>query len=194
MSNRDISGSRWVLYHGTSTARLKNILKENRLRTSKPGDPKIALTTERSVAEYWACHSVLTDRHDHPDEESSGIILVLDGERLLAHNYDLTEFRDEIWGEGECDWENEIACWANIEPFSEFLMATESVTPDRYREIIDRGNAAFRPTTPSIAGFVLTVMADTIDKLVSGKVTPENADAVANAVRSLRATLDFAGP
>jgi hypothetical protein len=77
-------GSRWVLYHGTSTVRLKTILKEGCLRTSKPGDPKIALTTERSVAGCFACSAVFGDRHDHPDEGSSGVVLVLDAERLLT--------------------------------------------------------------------------------------------------------------
>jgi hypothetical protein len=28
-----------------------------------------------------------------------------------ARLHDLAVFQDTIWGEGECDWENEIACW-----------------------------------------------------------------------------------
>jgi hypothetical protein len=56
--------SRWVLYHGTSTRRLNGILKEDRLRISFPGDPKVSLTTERSAAEYWASHAVFGDRHN----------------------------------------------------------------------------------------------------------------------------------
>jgi hypothetical protein len=59
-------GSRWVLYHGTSTARLKHILVEDRLRRATVGDRKIALTTERSVAEYFACNAVFADKHDPP--------------------------------------------------------------------------------------------------------------------------------
>jgi hypothetical protein len=77
-------GSRSVLYHGTLTTRLSSILKEDRLRISMPGDPKVSLTTERSVAEYWACVSVSGDRRDHPDQQSTGVVLVLDGEKLLA--------------------------------------------------------------------------------------------------------------
>jgi hypothetical protein len=100
--------SRWVLYHGTSTRRLHGIFKENLLLTSKAGDPTIALTTERSVAEYFACSAVFGDRHDYPNEESSGVVLALDGEELLARNCDLTEFSDPVWGEDECDWENEM--------------------------------------------------------------------------------------
>lgn len=78
--------SRWVLYHGTSTRRFKTILKEGILRTSNPGEPTIALTTERSVTEYFACNVVAGHRHDHPEDESSGTVLVLDAEWLLSLN------------------------------------------------------------------------------------------------------------
>ena len=27
----------------------------------------------------------------------------------------LTEFSDDVWGAGECDWEREVACWSEIE-------------------------------------------------------------------------------
>jgi len=54
-------GSRWVLYHGTSTARLKQILKDGCLRRAAVGDQKIALTTDRSFAEYFACNAVCAD-------------------------------------------------------------------------------------------------------------------------------------
>jgi hypothetical protein len=70
--------SRWILYHGTSTYRLKAIQRENHLRP-EPGTGKISLTTERSVAEYFACNAVFGDRHDHPDEESNPVVLVMDG-------------------------------------------------------------------------------------------------------------------
>jgi hypothetical protein len=84
----------WVLYHGTSTARLRSILKDGRLRRATVGDQKIALTTERSVAEYFACNTVFGDNHDHPEEESSPVVLVLDGEGLLELNYDLSAFSE----------------------------------------------------------------------------------------------------
>jgi hypothetical protein len=87
-------GSRWVLYHGTSTARPKRILEDGRLRASGTDDPKISLTTERSVAEYWAFHAVFGDRHDRPDEDSSEVVLVLDGEGLLELQYDLVQRSD----------------------------------------------------------------------------------------------------
>jgi hypothetical protein len=105
-------GSRWVLYHGTSTARLKGILVEDgSLRRATVGDQKVALTTEKSVAEYFACNAVFADKHDHPNEESSAVVLVLNSEGLLALNYNLIPFSDPVWGDGECDWENEIECW-----------------------------------------------------------------------------------
>jgi hypothetical protein len=126
-------GTRWVLYHGTSTARLKRILADGRLRRATIGDQKIALTTERSVAEYFACNAVFADKHDHPNEESRPVVLVLDGEGLLALNYNLVPFSDPYWGDGECDWENEIECWDDIEPLEEVLMAVDPSQPSDTR-------------------------------------------------------------
>ena len=182
-------GSRWVLYHGTSTARLKRILEDGRLRKATVGDQKIALTTERSVAEYFACNAVSADNHDHPDAESSPVVLVLDGAGLLVLNYKLVPFSDPIWGDGECDWENEIECWDDIEPLEEVLMAVEPVPTERYQVLIERGCAAFKPATPPIASFELTVMADTIGKLVEDEITPADADGVVSALAALRSAL-----
>src|SRR5260370_952236 len=106
----------WLLYHGTSTQRLEPILRENCLRISPTGDAKIALTTEPSVAAYFACNAVNGDRHDHREEESKPVILTIDGEGLLALHYELIGHSDPVWGGGECDWENEVSCWDDIEP------------------------------------------------------------------------------
>jgi hypothetical protein len=48
------NGSRWVLYHGTTTYRLRSILKDGRLSRQGIGEQKISLTTERSVADYFS--------------------------------------------------------------------------------------------------------------------------------------------
>jgi hypothetical protein len=111
-----------------------------------------------------------------PDEESSAVVLVLDGEGLLTLNYDLAEFRDAIWGDGECDWENEIECRDDIEPLEEVLIRVEAVPPQRYQDFIERGPASFKPALPPIAGFELTVMADMIGKLVENEIRPADAD------------------
>lgn len=184
-------GSRWVLYHGTSTARLKQILAEDRLRKATIGDQKIALTTERSVAEYFACNAVFADKHDRPDEESSAVVLVLDGEGLLADNYNLVPFSDLYWGEGECDWENEIECWDDIQPLDEVLMAVEPVPPERYQVLIERGYKEFKPATPPMASFELALMADTIGKLVEDEITPVDADVVVSELARLRSALEL---
>jgi hypothetical protein len=116
-----------ILYHGTSTYRLKSIQCENCLRVSQPGEPKVSLTTERRVAEYFACNMVFADRHDHPDEQSHPVILVLDGDGLDELLYDLEPFSDDIYGDGKCDWEKEIACWDDIDPLEEVLIGTDLV-------------------------------------------------------------------
>jgi hypothetical protein len=147
--------------------------------------------TERSVAEYWASLAVYGDRHGRGDKESRGIVLALDGEKLLARCYNLTEFRDDIWDEGECDWEDEIACWDDIAPFRDFLIAVQPVASDRYLDVTEHGSAAFKPHVPPIASFELTVMAYTIGKLNKGEITPVLADGVVTALRDLRLALDF---
>ena len=70
---RSALGARcWPLYYATSTYRLKRILRENCLRTEP--DHKIALTSERSLAEYWAHLDVFGDRQDYPDEETHPVV------------------------------------------------------------------------------------------------------------------------
>src|SRR5215472_12933048 len=126
--------SRWVLYHGTSTRRLKEILREKRLRASATGDRKVALTTEYSVAEYWASTAVVGDRHDYPDEDSRPVLLALDGEGLLELRYELEGHSDPFWGDGECDWENELACWSDIDldERDDLVISVEPVPQDRW--------------------------------------------------------------
>jgi len=187
----EVSG--WVLYHGTTTYRLRSILADDQLRRAAVGDQKIALTTERSVAEYFACNAVSADKHDHREEESSPVVLVLDGEGLLALNYNLVPFSDPIWGEGECDWENEIECWDDIKPLDEVLIAVEPVPAERCREFTDRGRAAFKPAIPPMASLELTAMADTIGKLGEEEITPADADLVVSALAALRSALQLRG-
>jgi hypothetical protein len=127
-NTQDARPTRWALYHGTSTLRLEGILADNRLQVSVSGDPKISLTPARSVAEYFACNAVNGDRHDHPDDESDPVVLTIDGEHLQALLYQLDSYSDPVWGDGECDWENEIACWDNIDPLDEVLIEVAPVT------------------------------------------------------------------
>ncbi len=41
----------WLLYHGTTTLRLAQIMPGNALRVSETGDKKVALTPDRIKAE-----------------------------------------------------------------------------------------------------------------------------------------------
>ena len=134
-----------ILYHGTSTYRLNSIQRENCLRLSPCGDPKVSLTTDRAVAEYFACNAVFADRHDHPGEESQPVILALDGDGLDELLYDLEPFSDDIWGEGKCDWEKEIACWDDIDPLDEVLIGTEPLP----EECLDNWVSAVRDLEPA---------------------------------------------
>lgn len=169
-------GSRWLLYHGTTTYRLKSILKDDRLTRPGIGDQKISLTTERSVAEYFSNVALHGDKHDHPSVESAAVILVIDGEKLLAFGYNLLPFSDTNYGPGKCDWENEIACWdRDIEHLDEVLIAVEQLPPQRFQVFLKRGRAAFKPAIPPMGHFELSIMKDTIKRLTKGKVTPAAA-------------------
>lgn len=60
-------GSRWPLYHGTSSLRLERILDENRLRVSKTEPQKVSLTTERLAAEMFAIRTAIADLQEYPN-------------------------------------------------------------------------------------------------------------------------------
>jgi hypothetical protein len=107
----------------------------------------------------------------------------------LADSYNLVPFSDPYWGEGECDWENEIECRDDIEPLEEVLIVVEPVPTDRYQVLIERGYKAFKPSAPPIASFELTVMAEVIGKLVEDEITPMDADGVVSALAALRSAL-----
>jgi len=181
-----LRASRWVLYHGTSSYRLKEIQRENRLRLPQVGDEKISLTTEHSVAEYFACNAVFGDRHDHPVEESHPVLLVLDGEGLLTLGYELEGFSDDCWGDGECDWENEIACRSDIDPLDELLIAVEPVPEDRLQAYLEPGRQAYMPNGPRLADYELSLLEHMVFQLEEGAITEEKAGAIAAAINGLR--------
>jgi hypothetical protein len=188
--------SRWVLYHGTSTRRLKQILGEKRLRVSAAGDRKVALTPEYSVAEYCACTAVVGDRHDHPDEDSDPVVVTLDGEGLLDLRYELEGHSDPFWGDGECDWENETACWSDIDlnGRDDLVIGIEPVRQDRWDvynsfEGREERSRAFKPIGPRLADHELAIMKDTVSRLADEQITSAQADDIATALNLLRLTL-----
>ena len=60
------------------------------------------------------------------------MILALDGEAVVGLRYVLQTYSDNCWGEGECDWENELACYQDIAPLHEVFVGIERVPPDRF--------------------------------------------------------------
>jgi hypothetical protein len=187
-------GPRWVLYHGTTTYRLRSILNDSRLRRASVGDQKIALTTERSVADYFSNVALHRDKHDHPSEESAAVILVIDGEKLLALGYKLVPFSDTYHGPGKSDWENEIACWdRDIEHLDEVLIAVKPVPPERFQVFLKRGRLAFKPAIPPMGHFELSVIKGTIKRLAKGKIRPADADLVVGALAALCSALRLTG-
>jgi hypothetical protein len=52
---------------------LDNVQTEVLSRRQLGRDPKVALTTDRSVAEYWACLAAESDQRNNPEVESSAV-------------------------------------------------------------------------------------------------------------------------
>ena len=182
------TASGWILYHGTSSYRLTSILRTNQLSLAQTGAPKISLTPERSVAEYFACNAVFGDRHDHPHSETEPLVLVLDGESLVALMYDLEAYRGD--GKG-CDWENEIACWHAIDPLDAVLIDIEPVPDDRarlYFELPDyeQRRDAFRPLGSRLAEYELRSVNRMVERLEEDRITEDKADQIAAAISRRR--------
>jgi hypothetical protein len=176
--------SRLSLHHGTSTARLQSILKERRLRIAKSGDPYVSMTTEKPVAQYFACGAAFGDQHDRPGEPAKPVVLVLDGERLLAFGYKLFSTSSPVWGDGACDWENEISCASDIEPMDDVLLDVEQVSDERVRDWHERGPSAFMSLKWHVASVMLAVTKVIVQELKKGRVTPQRADAVVRGLQS----------
>ena len=123
----------WLLYHGTTTLHLQQIRQDNALRVSPAVEKKVALTADRSVAECASLSAVVRDFHDRPGESTRPVILVLDGEALVGLRYVLEVYSDNTFGEGEFDWEDELASKEDIEPLHEVLVRIDPVPLDRFK-------------------------------------------------------------
>ena len=139
---------------------------------------KLALTPDRQVAEYFAhlAAGPYGDGRNAPGEESKPVVLVLDGEGLALFNYDLRTYSDPCWGEGGCDWENEIACYRDIVCLDEMLIAVKEV-PEECISWTDREEYVARARLP--AGFSLDLVAFLLDARDDDLITEEEADAMA---------------
>jgi len=138
-----------ALFHGTSTPRWQSIQQDGALRLPSSGYRKISLTTDRSVAEYWAKLAPIVDRKEGRGD-GPGVILVLSHSALETGGHWLTEFSDDVWGAGECDWEREVACWSEID-IAQVMVAQSSSGGRRGRRL--RAAAGDRPGgRPVLAG------------------------------------------
>jgi hypothetical protein len=183
--------SRWILYHGTSSYRLRQIRRENRLRVSPEGPPKVGLTTERAVSDYFAWTAMFDDDRDHRGEGGEPVVLALDGGKLLALGYNLTNYVDQQEGPGVRDWENELGCWSDIYPLDEVLIEVLPAPDEQfgaYLEIQSRElvSDTFVPKGPRLAQYELSVMKDVVERLVEREITVDKANAITSAINDLR--------
>ena len=188
--------SRWALYHGTSTLRLETILKENRLRAMGSA-PIVSLTTDQYVAEYFACNAVFGDKHFPPREDSDGVVLVLDGEKLMKEGHPLVarvNYRDSLkaavkkWDPENWDLENEILLETDIPALKRFLIDTIAVDRSTYEIYREQGRPAFMPRV-AFAANVEHVVMETLLHTWAGDVSRQELDTIAFAVKGIRDAL-----
>lgn len=87
-----------LLFHGTSSARLNSIIAAGQIDPAPSGDRHVSMSECPEVAAYFANIAALED------EDSMPVILVINADKVDAH-----PFSSNVWGEGECDWEREMA-------------------------------------------------------------------------------------
>ena len=123
-----------------------------------------------------------------PSIKTEPVVLVLDGEGLVALMYDLEGYRGD--GKG-CDWENEIACWSEIDFLDQVLIDIEPVPDDRarlYFELPDyeQRRDAFRPLGSRLAEYELRSVIRMVERLEEDRITEDEADQIAAAISRRR--------
>lgn len=96
-----------LLYHGTTLKRWAGIQEVGAIMPARTGVKMVSMTTKREVADYFANNSNSYDK-------TGTVILQIDANALEKDGYVLEEFSDPVWGEGQCDWENEVICETQI--------------------------------------------------------------------------------
>jgi len=96
-----------TLFHGTSAARWASIQRDGIIRKAPFGDQGVSLTDLLSIASYFARLAAECDGCEP-------VILSVDADELAALGLSLERFTSDVWGPGECDWESETMCWADI--------------------------------------------------------------------------------
>jgi hypothetical protein len=140
------------------------------------------------VAQYFACNSAFGDIRD--GIASRPVVIVVDGTALLGAEYELHSYSDNFWGHREGDWENEIVCLEDIDPFSEFLVGTEPVPDDVQTAFDSVAYKAFRTPKPRTSPLALIVMEDLTTRVVDADISERRARSVVRAWNRFDAMLD----
>lgn len=109
-----------MFYHGTSLQRASSIMRDGVIKVAPHGVKCVSMTDDARVACYFAALAADCDG-------SVPVILPIDADRLRTDGFDIELFEDQVYGEGECAWERETACWQDI-PIS--YMPIEATRPE----------------------------------------------------------------
>lgn len=95
------------LYHGTTSTRWSGMQADGVLRRAPLGDLCVSLTDDYRVARYFAENSCSAEAAE--GVSSDPVVLLVDVTGLDARPHS-----SAVWGEGECTWERETACWEDV--------------------------------------------------------------------------------
>lgn len=110
-----------ILFHGTSARRFALIMHAGTINPGFSGNRHVSLTPSFGVACVWADSASSCSDY----EEGLPIVLSIDARGLIYRGFpDIEPFSDPVWGEGECDWEQEVACHGPIE--TDFIISVTS--------------------------------------------------------------------
>ena len=101
------------LYHGTSSYYHEMIKADGVLRCAPHGDQHVSFSRDKSIAAKAAQTSVDIVNSDF-DANATPVILKTSSEALKGAGLRHALFSSMVWGEGNCDHEQEIACYDDV--------------------------------------------------------------------------------
>lgn len=151
-----------ILYHGTTERNFDQMTRDGFIKPAPQGDEHVSLSRSVSVALYFAEMAAAGS-----DMQSGSLmILAVDSDAMEARGLRHGEFSSEVWGDGECDWEQEVACLDPI-PMEIVTVYHKSENP-----LGSEGRSGFTPGVSDREAIELWVLSEVYpEKIDNAEVT-----------------------
>ena len=98
------------IYHGTSLRIWRKIKDCGYLNPAPQGDMHVSFSCCSMVAARFALNAYQIGEFEGEDDGVGLVVLRAWVPKLERYGLKLFPYSSPVWGEGECDWEREIAC------------------------------------------------------------------------------------